>query len=77
MVLSKNSILQIMIVVQQFGRNENFVCILRMIGIYSLAIIILPHRLMVGQQILTLLIVVRIHVRQPDCTGLAKFFANP
>ena len=25
----------------------------------------LPHRLMVGQQTLTLLIVVRIHVRQP------------
>lgn len=54
-----------MIVVQQFRKGENFICILRMIGIYNWTEIMLPHRLMVGQQILTLLIVVRIHVRQP------------
>ena len=45
---------------------ENFVCILNLIGIYTFSANILPHRLMVGQQTLTLLIVVRIHVRQPS-----------
>lgn len=37
----------------------------------------LPHRLMVGQQTLTLLIVVRIHVRQPILqAALSGFFCN-
>lgn len=54
---------------------ENFVCILNLIGIYTFPANILPHRLMVGQQTLTLLIVVRIHVRQPSKKApLGSFF---